>query len=354
MRKKTRARGPARWLATAVALWVAALGLVLVGVTAPASAAATCPQTNGWTKIDSSSGSPSGEWGSASWANGDTAVSYTVNEGWTLQICIKASTETHYSGSIQGYAQGSFDTGDKHAISHVSLKYTETDYDEPEEIPLPEPAVTDPCGAGNAAWVVPDDTDVLDWTLEEDGDLLVEILAADTVFAETGQTSHDFGQAPETNTEECEVLGEQLEIPAEPGVEDPCDTGNARWVVPADTDKLDWTLEDDGDLVVEITVPDTVFTDTDDTTYNFGKAVETNTDACVKGEQETEPDGEQPALEVKGEQAAVPAVVDAGLAGDGSSGAPRSALLALAGGLLLVGLSCFARWRGSWGTATRR
>ena len=80
--------------------------------------------------------------------------------------------------------------------------------------------------------------------------------------------------------------GEQLEIPAEPGVKDPCGEGNAKWVVPDDSDTLDWTLTD-GVLTVEILAPDTVFEGTDDTTYSFGEAEESNTDECdVKGEQE--------------------------------------------------------------------
>lgn len=431
MRKKQRERGPLHWLAAAVALWVVALGLVVGGLSTSASAAETCPKANGWTKYDSSSGNASGAWGTASWAAGDTDVDYTVNAGWTLQICIKAATETHFSGPIPGAVQGSFSTGDKHAISHVSLKWTESGGEQPDEIPLPEPEVLDPCGPYNAEWIVPEDTDVLEWTLTGDKRLVVDILVEDTVFADTGETSHDYGRAketnkeecdsteeiplpapdvldpcnpgnaewvvpedsevldwelldddtlqvtiltedtvfeetgesshnygtaPETNTEACEVAGEQLEIPATPGVKDPCDAGNARWVVPADTEELAWTLEDDGDLVVDITVPDTVFTDTDDTTYNFGKAVEKNTDACVKGEQETEPDDEQPAVEVKGEQAAVPVAVDAGIgeAGSTTGSAATGTWYAGAAGLLLLGLSCFARWRGRFRTAARR
>ncbi|MFD1948775.1 hypothetical protein [Nocardioides aestuarii] len=431
MRKKKRTRGPAHWLAAAVGLWVMALGLVVGGMTTSASAAETCPKANGWTKYDSPSGSASGTWGSASWANGDTAVDYTVNAGWTLQICIKAATETHFSGQIPGAAHGSFSTGDKHAISHVSLKWTESGGEQPDEIPLPEPEVLDPCGAYNAEWVVPEDTETLDWTLRDDKHLVVEILTPDTVFAETGETTHDygkaketnkeecdstvevplpepevldpcnpgnaqwilpedtdvfgwelledgtlqvsiltedtvfaetgetthnFGQAPETNIEECEVAGQQLEIPAAPGVKDPCDSGNARWIVPADTDELTWTLEEDGDLVVEITVPDTVFSGTQDTTYNFGPVVETNTDACVKGEQETKPDQEQPTVEVKGQQATVPSAVDAGLPGADAVGGSGAAglLYAAAAGLLLLGLTCFGRWVGSFGTAARR
>ena len=132
--------------------------------------------------------------------------------------------------------------------------------------------------------------------------------------------------------EECEVGGEQLSIPAEPDVEDPCGSGNAEWVVPADTDELDWTLTD-GVLTVDITVPDTVFDGTDDTTYGFGTAEETNTDKCeVKGEQ-----GHQVLdVEVKGEQATVPNAVDAGLAGTTPSRDPLW-LLVVGGGVALMG-----------------
>ena len=178
---------------------------------------------------------------------------------------------------------------------------------------------------------------MLDWELV-DGDLTVTILTEDTVFEGTGETTHNFGQAVETNVEECEVAGEQLTIPAEPDVKDPCGTGNAAWVVPADTEKLDWTLTD-GVLTVDITVPDTVFDGTDDTTYGFGTAEETNTDKCeVKGEQ-----GHQVLdVEVKGEQATVPTAVDAGLVTeDAPLGARHNPLwlLAVSGGLGLLGFA---------------
>ena len=120
------------------------------------------------------------------------------------------------------------------------------------------------------------------------------------MFVGTGETTHNYGPAVETNTEECEVLGEQLEIPAQPAVTDPCDPGNAEWVVPADTDELDWTLQDDGVLTVDITVPDTVFEGTEETSWSFGRAEETNTEACeVKGEEQ---DDDEPAPAVQPKQ----------------------------------------------------
>lgn len=148
-----------------------------------------------------------------------------------------------------------------------------------EELEVPaSPGVSDPCDAGNATWNVPADTAVLDWELV-DGELIVTILAENTVFEGTDETTHGFGEADETNTDACEVLGEQLEIPAEPEVKDPCGAGNATWVVPADSDELDWTLTG-GALSVEITAPDTVFPGGQDTSYSFGTAPETNTDDC--------------------------------------------------------------------------
>ena len=209
--------------------------------------------------------------------------------------------------------------------------------------------MTDPCGVGNAEWVVPADTDTLDWELV-DGELIVTILTENTVFEGTDDTTYNFGEAVETNLEECEVLGEQLEIPAQPGIKDPCGAGNARWIVPADTDELDWTLTG-GVLSVEITVPDTVFEGTDDTTYSFGKAKETNKAACeVKGDQ-----GDQTmTVEVKGEQATVPTAVDAGLSGLAENHQQDTTrnplwLLAVGGGLGLMGIAGSRRRR----TATR-
>jgi len=293
---------------------------------------------------------------------------------------------------------------------------------EPSEIPLPEPGVEDPCGTNNASWIVPGDTETLDWELADNGDLVVTILAEDTVFAGTGETTHNYGPPEETNTDYCPK--EEVDLPAEPEVYDPCDPGNAEWVVPEDTEVLDWELTENGDLVVSIIPGNTVFTGTKDTTHNFGQPEETNTEACpsvqpedlvrevagvqascklggvktwvdvyttpyvwdeelgdwvlgeetgpvrteetfvkytaaqlerkcaeVKGEQENKPPKNQPAVEVKGEQASVPSAVDAGLADAApSGGASGWGLLSLGAGLALIGMSVSRRR----GTATRR
>ena len=271
-------------------------------------------------------------------ASGADAEGLDAVQPYTLAFDGEPHPEHGYHVKLTVSTPGSNGADVKHKVFWV-----EGCEDEPDTVEVPAaPSVTDPCGAGNAAWSVPADDETFAWTLEEDGDLVVTIVAEDTVFVGTGEATHDFGPAVESNTEECEVLGEQLEIPAQPAVEDPCDPGNAEWVVPADTDELDWTLQDDGVLTVDITVPDTVFEGTEETTWSFGTAEETNTEACeVKGEQD---DGPAPDVQVLGAQLTVPTSVEAGT-GPASSSLPRRNplwLLAVGSGLGLVGV---AGWR---------
>lgn len=68
----------------------------------------------------------------------------------------------------------------------------------------PTPAVTDPCGAGNAEWDIPASDSDFSWTLNSDGHLVVTILTSHVTFPD-GLLSHDYGVAPETNTNACPV-----------------------------------------------------------------------------------------------------------------------------------------------------
>jgi len=140
------------------------------------------------------------------------------------------------------------------------------------KVPVPaKPGQNDPCGPNNAAWIVPNDTDSLDWTLQSDGRLTVSTKAG-YVFND-GSTFKDFGKAVDSN-EPCKTP-----IRAKPSYQDPCGVNNATWNVPADTDKLDWTLEADGDLVVA-TKPGYVFED-GTTSKNFGKAPDSGVKCTV-------------------------------------------------------------------------
>ena len=137
MRKATTTRSR-RVFAPLIAGLMIALSLVFVGTASPASAFNDCGNDAGWTKVDQDSGSVDAAWGSLDWdADGadPTTIFYVVNEGYTVELCIKASTTDSYSGPIVGAAEGSFSTGDKHAISHIGYKVTQTPTDACPDIP---------------------------------------------------------------------------------------------------------------------------------------------------------------------------------------------------------------------------
>ena len=67
----------------------------------------------------------------------------------------------------------------------------------PVKIDLPTPTFEDPCGPNNASWDVPKNTDVLTWSVDDQGNLIATIIKDKTVF-ENGTTSHNYGKAPES------------------------------------------------------------------------------------------------------------------------------------------------------------
>ena len=87
----------------------------------------TCPQDDPWTKIDSETGSETGDWGSFSYS-GNT-LTYEVNQNYTLYLCIKYAN-TNDGWVIEGYEAGSVTTQTEQEISHVSWYFL---YDPPEE-----------------------------------------------------------------------------------------------------------------------------------------------------------------------------------------------------------------------------
>ena len=62
-----------------------------------------------------------------------------------------------------------------------------------------------------------------------------------------------------------------IQVPAEPGVTDPCGPNNASWNVPADTDTLNWELLGNGHLTVTVIPENTTFPG-GATSHDFGKA----------------------------------------------------------------------------------
>ena len=85
---------------------VVVLGLALVGPVGSASAdSGLCDASNGYTKIDTASGSLTNQpWGSMTWSG--HSLSYTVNDGWTIKFCVKAGTAIAEK-EVTGYATGS-------------------------------------------------------------------------------------------------------------------------------------------------------------------------------------------------------------------------------------------------------
>ena|GEM_PF-7016966 len=136
------------------------------------------------------------------------------------------------------------------------------------------PSVTDLCGVGNAKWNVPAKTDTLSWKVDDKGHLIVTIVPANTTFADK-TTSHDFGIAPETNTEVCITV---VDLPAQPAVSDKC--GVANWIVPANTDTFAWAVNDKNHLVVTV-VPAHTTLPGGATSHDFGIVPKSNTDTCV-------------------------------------------------------------------------
>ena len=96
---------------------------------------------------------------------------------------------------------------------------------ETEVIDIPAaPSVDDPCGPNNATWNVPADTDTLDWALNGDDELVVSIKTDNTEFTD-GETSHNYGTAPDSG-EACRNGGEDTDYATVTGHEALSEDGN--------------------------------------------------------------------------------------------------------------------------------
>lgn len=132
---------------------------------------------------------------------------------------------------------------------------------------IPVPATIDPCGSGNAYWVVPFDTATVHWTFINN-----ELIAtAVGVYFTNGLSSINFGSAVDSGAK-C-----RIDLPTAPTPIDPCGAGNASWSgLPANTSAYVWSLNA-GHLAVTATA-DYIFTD--GTTYHdYGTAPDSG-DLC--------------------------------------------------------------------------
>lgn len=168
---------------------------------------------------------------------------------WTAQIGVSGGNQNRYpltelpvghspeiyvGASSQVYAPNSSDPVLKGQLdAYCAQQYV-------LEIPA-APAINDPCGVGNATWVKPADTDILQWTIVN-GSLMVTIIADGYEFTD-GTRSHNYGIAMDSG-ELCDVV---IELPT-PQQNDPCGPGNASWATQSDTDAIDWELTVGGHL----------------------------------------------------------------------------------------------------------
>jgi hypothetical protein len=149
----------------------------------------------------------------------------------------------HYKATLYGkYGDGGINYKDVKAKSKVFKVVCS------QTVPVPaKPAQNDPCGPNNATWVVPQDTDKVDWTLRSDGHVIAATKAG--YKFDDGTTSHDYGVAVDSGTP-CPG-NPPVAIPTQ-DTTDPCNgpgvTNNVAWSgpLPADTAEIDWSQSNNG------------------------------------------------------------------------------------------------------------
>lgn len=108
------------------------------------------------------------------------------------------------------------------------------------------PRTADPCGPSNIAFVVPPDTDQLDWTLLQNGNVTV---APQPGYQFSGESQLVTFQLPADSNDPCDSTV-TIDPPGAPPTTDPCGPSNIAFVVPADTAQLDYTLLGNGNVTV--------------------------------------------------------------------------------------------------------
>lgn len=207
-------------------------------------------------------------------------------------------------------------------------------YDCPSITLLPtNPPLNDPCGAGNASWIKPANTNSITWLIGIDGSLIA-IATPGHMFNDATFT-HNYGKPVETNVAPCTteipipivpiidrcglanaVYGEvtpgnysvlrntdgsitltalsgyvftggmssvtlptpvdsgqlcQIPVPPKPEANDPCGLNNASWTKPTDTTEVIWSLNDNNELIASAIG---VTFDDMTTVHNYGVAVD--------------------------------------------------------------------------------
>lgn len=178
---------------------------------------------------------------------------HVVTEGVAIPAVVWGWTYTVVATADNGYVL----SGD----TTQTFEFTDKSCD--VVIPVPEPELKDPCGPNNAYWDVKD-SDSIEWSIDNHGHL---IATAKKGYIFEGQKTYiDFGKAVDSNVP-CIV---EIPKPETPKVYDPCGTYNARWIVPKDTMQVDWSLNNQGELIATAK-PGYIFAGQQHS-INFGKA----------------------------------------------------------------------------------
>jgi hypothetical protein len=101
-------------------------GVVPAGATHPPQ---VCPSSEqghpAWMKVDGSTGTIEGEWGRVTWS-GNT-VSWDINEGWTVDICVKTGGNQGLNvDKLTVIGPDSDSKTYEYEISHVSVRFSRT------------------------------------------------------------------------------------------------------------------------------------------------------------------------------------------------------------------------------------
>lgn len=158
------------------------------------------------------------------------------------------------------------------------------------QIPVNPVSVEDPCGPDNAVWqAIPVDADTLEFDFHtggaNDDHIIVDIQGdhPDLQFPD-GTRTHDYGTAPDSGVA-CAPEPTIVDVPANPGVNDPCNpagvTDNVTWKNVADNGTYHYAVLDNGDLRVTIVADNTTFAD-ESTSHDYTKPADSGV-ACDTG-----------------------------------------------------------------------
>lgn len=167
-------------------------------------------------------------------------------------------------------------------LAYEDVTPTPTKYGRPTAVPLPTAptAVSDPCGIGNAMYVLPANTTYVTWSYDADHNAIATANPGYMFYVKDPVTndyvlvtSYNFGKPVEENVSICK---EVVQVPTAPKPVDPCNSygiiSNATYM-PADTAQFDWSLSADGILSVTLLTPNSEFPD-GSTTYVYGPATD--------------------------------------------------------------------------------